>query len=100
MELLLLMIIIRRNQEHQIINDEIVNDIENKNNHSNKQKVSLLFKNSFENNKNPNKRYKLIQKPHSIKDNKNIKIRSSKFKDYLNIYDKDFDKGYNSIDLK
>ena len=88
------------NSNNHSINDEIVNDIENKNNHSNKQKVSLLFKNSFENNKNPNKRYKLIQKPHSIKDNKNIKIRNSKFKDYLNVFDKDFDKGYNSIDLK
>ena len=88
------------NNNNSINNSEIVNDSENKNNHSNKKKVSLFFKNSLENDKNPNKRYKLLQRPNIFKDNKNLKIINSKFKDYLNFLDKDFDKGYNSFDLK
>ena len=88
------------NNNNSINNSEIMNDIENKRHHRNKKKVSLFFKNSFESNKNPNKRYKLLERPLSIKDNKNIKLRNSKFREYLNFFDKDCDKGYNSIDLK
>jgi hypothetical protein len=64
-----------------------MNDIENKNNHRNTKKVfSLFFKNSLEINKNQNKRYKLLDRSHSIKDNRNLKLRKSKFRDYLTYY--------------
>jgi len=82
-----------------INNSEIMHDNENKINHSNKKKTSLFFKNSLGTNKNPNKRYNSLKRPHSIKENKNVVVRNSKIRDYLNFFDKDFDKGYNSIDL-
>ena len=81
------------NNSNSINNSEIVNDIENKNTYKNTKKVSsLFFKNSLESNKNKNKRYKLLDRPHSIKDNRNLKFRKSKFRDYLISFDKDVDK--------
>jgi hypothetical protein len=75
------------NHNNSINNSEIMNDIENKNNHRNTKKVfSLFFKNSLEINKNQNKRYKLLDRSHSIKDNRNLKLRKSKFRDYLTYY--------------
>ena len=76
------------NNSNSINNSEIVNDIENKNTYKNTKKVSsLFFKNSLESNKNKNKRYKLLDRPHSIKDNRKLKLR-----DYLISFDKDVDK--------
>ena len=88
------------NNNNSINSSEIMNDIEKKNTHKNTKKVSSLFKNSLESNKNKNKRYRLLDRPHSIKDNRNIKLGKSKFRDYLISFEKDVDKEKNSIVLK
>jgi hypothetical protein len=89
------------NNNNSINNSEMLNDIENKNTYKNTKKISsLFFKNSLESNKNKNKRYKLLDRPHSIKDNRNIKLGKSKFRDYLISFEKDVDKEKNSIVLK
>ena len=72
------------NNNNSINSSEIMNDIEKKNTHKNTKKVSSLFKNSLESNKNKNKRYRLLDRPHSIKDNRKLKLR-----DYLISFDKD-----------
>jgi hypothetical protein len=73
------------NNNNSINNSEMLNDIENKNTYKNTKKISsLFFKNSLESNKNKNKRYRLLDRPHSIKDNRKLKLR-----DYLISFDKD-----------